>query len=131
MKKAHQGLNFIVPALITLMVIVIVSGFGDFYFDLNDDVLMKDILSGSYTGIPAGHNIQMLYPISAFIALLYRVYRGFDWYGIFLCALQFLCVYLIASRAFSALEDRIARIITALGMFLFMLGTIGSHFVFV
>lgn len=131
MKKAHQGLNFIVPALITLMVIVIVSGFGDFYFDLNDDVLMKDILSGSYTGIPAGHNIQMLYPISAFIALLYRIYRGFDWYGIFLCALQFLCVYLIASRAFSALEDRIARIITALGMFLFMLGTIGSHFVFV
>ena len=131
MKKAHQGLNFIVPALMTLLVIVIVSCFGDFYFDLNDDVLMKDILSGAYTGTPAGHNIQMLYPISAFIALLYRVYRGLDWYGIFLCALQFLCVYLVSSRALSVFEDSTGRIITSLSVLLFMLGTVGSHFVFV
>ena len=47
MKKAHLGLNFIVPAIVTLMVIVIVAWFGDYYFDLNDDVLMKDILSGA------------------------------------------------------------------------------------
>ena len=131
MKKAHQGLNFIVPAIITLMVIVIVSCFGDYYFDLNDDVLMKDILSGAYTGTPAGHNIQMLYPVSAFIALIYRVFRGIDVYGIFLCALQFLCVYIVTSRAFSAFEDRKARIIAALGILMFMLGTVGSHFVFV
>ena len=131
MKKAHQGLNFIVPALVTLLVIVTVSVIGDFYFDLNDDVLMKDILSGAYTGTPAGHNIQMLYPISAFIALIYRVFRGLDVYGIFLCALQFLCVYIVTSRAFSMFEDRISRTVTALCMLLFMLGTIGSHFVFV
>ena len=131
MKKAHQGLNFIVPAIITLMVIVIVSCFGDYYFDLNDDVLMKDILSGAYTGTPAGHNIQMLYPVSAFIALIYRVFRGIDVYGIFLCALQFLCVYIVTSRAFSAFEDRKARIIAALGILMFMLGTVGSHFAFV
>ena len=131
MKKAHQGLNFIVSVILTLMVIVIVSFMGDFYFDLNDDVLMKDILSGAYTGVPAGHNIQMLYPISAFIALIYRANRGLDWYGIFLCALQFLCVFIMTSRAASMFEDRIAQIITALSVFLFMLGTIGSHFVFV
>ena len=131
MKKAHLGLNFIVPALMTLLVIVTVSCFGDYYFDLNDDVLMKDILSGAYTGTPAGHNIQMLYPISAFIALLYRVFRGLDVYGIFLCALQFACVYIVASRAFSAFDDRISKAVSAVSVFLFMLGAIGSHFVFV
>ena len=131
MKKVHQVLNFIVPAIITLMVIVIVSCFGDFYFDLNDDVLMKDILSGAYTGTPAGHNIQMLYPISALIALIYRVFRGLDVYGIFLCALQFLCVYIVSERALSAFEDKVSKVITGLCVFLFMLGTIGSHFAFV
>ena len=131
MKKVHQVLNFIVPAIITLMVIVIVSCLGDYYFDLNDDVLMKDILSGAYTGTPAGHNIQMLYPVSAFIALIYRVFRGIDVYGIFLCALQFLCVFIVSKRAFAAFEDKIARILISICIFLFMLGTIGSHFVFV
>ena len=131
MKKVHHHLNFIVPAFITLGVFVIVSCFGDFYFDLNDDVLMKDILSGAYTGTPAGHNIQMLYPISALIALIYRVFRGLDVYGIFLCALQFLCVYIVSGRAFSAFEDKVSKVITGLCVFLFMLGTIGSHFAFV
>ena len=71
----------------------------DFYFDLNDDVLMKDILSGAYTGTPAGHNIQMLYPVSALISLFYRLFRGADWYGIFLCGAQFCCIFLILWRS--------------------------------
>jgi hypothetical protein len=71
----------------------------DFYFDLNDDVLMKDILSGAYTGTPAGHNIQMLYPVSALISLFYRLFQGADWYGIFLCGAQFGCIFLILWRS--------------------------------
>ena len=32
----------------------------DFYYDLNDDVLIKDILSGVYTGTPEGRTMQLL-----------------------------------------------------------------------
>ena len=39
MKKVHQVLNFIVPAIITLMVIVIVSCLGDYYFDTGERLL--------------------------------------------------------------------------------------------
>ena len=47
MKKTRPGLNFILSALLTVAVIAFSAIIGDFYFDLNDDVLMKDILSGA------------------------------------------------------------------------------------
>jgi hypothetical protein len=131
MKKEHRGLNLIVSGLLTLIVIVAVSVMGDYYFDLNDDVLMKDILSGAYTGTPAGHNIQMLYPISAFIALFYRVYRGADWYGIFLCVCQFACIFIISHRIISFFEQKSFKFIAALLMGAFALGAVGAHFLFV
>ncbi|MBP3814210.1 MAG: hypothetical protein ILA12_06100 [Butyrivibrio sp.] len=131
MKKRSIDFNFIASAILTLLVILAAAFIGDFYFDLNDDVLMKDILSGAYTGVPEGHNIQMLYPVSAFIALLYRVYRGLDWYGIFLCTIQFGCVFIILHRVTRLCEDKLAKAVSTFFFFLFFLGGILSHFVFV
>jgi hypothetical protein len=131
MKRTSLNFNFIAAAILTLLVIIAAAFFGDFYFDLNDDVLMKDILSGAYTGVPEGHNIQMLYPVSAFIALLYRVYRGLDWYGIFLCVCQFGCVFIILHRVMERCQDKVVKIVSALAVLLFFLGGILSHFVFV
>ncbi len=54
----------------------------DFYHDLNDDVMIKDILSGIYTGIPDAHNNQMLYPVSILIAGLYRLTDRVAWFGL-------------------------------------------------
>ncbi|MBO5998132.1 MAG: hypothetical protein J6P87_00420 [Lachnospiraceae bacterium] len=86
-----------------------------FWFDLNDDVLMKDILSGVYTGVPESRNIQMLYPVSALIAVLYRIFallpkalytldRG-GVYGSFLILCQLggagIFAFCLADRAFS------------------------------
>ena len=59
--------------LSALCLLVLLSLRYRFWFDLNDDVLMKDILSGVYTGTPESRNIQMLYPVSALIAVLYRI----------------------------------------------------------
>ena len=131
MKKRSIDFNFIASAILTLLVLLAAAFIGDFYFDLNDDVLMKDILSGAYTGVPEGHNIQMLYPVSAFIALLYRVYRGLDWYGIFLCTIQFGCVFIILHRVTRLCEDKLAKAVSTFFFFLFFLGGILSHFVFV
>ena len=70
----------------------------DCYYDINDDVLMKDILCGAYTGTPSGYNIQMLYPVSAFISLLYRIAPQWPCYGIFLTGCHILCVFLFMKR---------------------------------
>ena len=131
MKKKPFDMNYIASAVLTLLVLVVVALLGDFYFDLNDDVLMKDILSGAYTGVPEGHNIQMLYPVSAFIALFYRVYRGLDWYGIFLCLCQFGCLFILLGRALRVCEDKVLRILSACTLFLFFTGAMLSHLLFV
>lgn len=72
--------------------------FFDFYFDMNDDTMMRDIMSGIYGGTPDGHNMQTLYPLGAAIALCYRLYRPFPWYGLFLFLCQFGCFFLVGVR---------------------------------
>ena len=73
----------------------------DFYYDLNDDTAIRDILSGRYTGEPSGYCIQMLYPLGWLIAAAYRAIRKISWYGLFLCACQFGVLALIAWRLLS------------------------------
>jgi len=76
----------------------------DYYYDLNDDVLMKDILSGAYSGVPEGLNIQMLYPISLLISVFYKVNANVPWYSLFLSAMQFLSIYLIVFGSLRLLD---------------------------
>ncbi len=131
MKESFKSLKRIIPVLTVVLVMIVMAICGDYYFDLNDDVLMKDILSGAYTGVPEGNNIQMLYPISAFISVLYRIVRPLDWYGIFLCLCQYLCVFIICNKVLSFCKSSKMRIVLSVMLPLFMLGVIGSHFVFV
>ena len=94
-KRSIFNYNFIITGLMVTCLFVIVGLLYDYFFDLNDDVLMKDILSGVYTGTPEGHNIQMQYPISFVISLFYKAVRGIDWYGIYLVACQFVSIFVI------------------------------------
>ena len=92
--------------LLFLGILLLVSAIRyDYYFDLNDDVLMKDILAGIYTGDPEGHNIQMLWLISALISVFYRVVRVLPWYGMFLCFCHFLSIGLIVHRSLLLTEQ--------------------------
>ncbi|MCR5670081.1 MAG: hypothetical protein K6G10_03675 [Butyrivibrio sp.] len=131
MEKKHLRKSFITAGLMTLAIIVIAGFAGDYYFDLNDDVVMKDILSGAFTGTPAGHNIQMLYPVSAFISLFYRVFRGADWYGIFLCVCQYLCVFILFFRTHRIIRDVSLRVEALAMEFFLVLGVVGTHLLYI
>ena len=76
---------------------IVALGF-DFFYDLNDDVLIKDILSGAYTGTPSGYNNQMMYPISVLIAVMYRLIPSVPWYGIMLMTGLAISVIIIVYR---------------------------------
>ena len=87
-KSEYINRTSLVNILLALCIAVITWGIVavgfDFFYDLNDDVLIKDILSGAYTGTPSGYNNQMMYPISVLIAGLYRLIPTVPWYGIML-----------------------------------------------
>nr|MCR4901986.1 hypothetical protein [Butyrivibrio sp.] len=110
-KETKIPINLILALLVMALTFIISSFVSDFYFDLNDDVLMKDILSGAYTGDPESRNIQMLYLISAFISIPYRIIRALDWYGIFLCFCQIGCIFLLVYRSLSFAKSFYGKVI--------------------
>ena len=76
--------NRIIP-LVCLAVLFLIAGLNfDYYLEMNDDVLIRDILSGAYTGTPELLSVQQLALISAFLGGLYRLIPGIPVFGIFL-----------------------------------------------
>lgn len=100
-KKVQECLT---AAGVTVLLMLILAVFFDYYYCMNDDTTMRDILCGSYTGVPEGRNIQMLYPIGFLISLLYRILPSVPWYGLFLCGCQFLFIYLLCRRVAGFVE---------------------------
>lgn len=98
MTRLKQKKNHIWALGLTFVLCAGIGIFFDYYYAMNDDVMMKDILAGIYTGTPEGRNIQMLFPIGWLISLFYRVVRGMPWYGIFLCVCHFGSIYLLTNR---------------------------------
>ncbi|MCR4595740.1 MAG: hypothetical protein K5673_03050 [Lachnospiraceae bacterium] len=115
--------------IVTAVLIAVISIAFDHYYEFNDDVLMKDILSGRYTGTPNGLNIQMLSPIGGVLASLYRILPHHAWYGIFLCGLHYLCILLMAYRSVHVSSVFSARISVAVIVFLFSMGVLLPHIV--
>ena len=108
--------------LVTALLIIIPSVLFDFYYDLNDDTAIKDIISGTYTGIPSGYCIQMLYPLSFILAVCYRAIPAIPWYGLFLCVCQYAVFALIADRLIRLMKNKIQMVIALAFEVLIVLG---------
>ncbi len=113
-EKLRRKENCIWALGISVLLCAVISIFFDYYYDLNDDVLMKDILAGVYTGTPEGNNIQMLFPISFLISLFYHIVRVVPWYGVFLNVCHFGSIYLITRRLLDFFESRLAKLLVVL-----------------
>lgn len=123
--------NFILASVLLLGLLSFVCIRYDHYYDLNDDVLIKDLMAGVYTGEPEGHNIQVLYPLSLAVSLIYRLFPGLPVYGFFLCLCQYGCLWLAAKRSLCFCRGTWKKILLAAAEG----GMIGAlfleHFVFV
>ena len=126
--KKKENWMIAVAAIVVLCLFVGIR--FDYFYDLNDDVLMKDILAGIYTGTPEGHNIQMLWLVSAFISLFYRAVRFLPWYGIFLCVCHFGSFFLILKRSLDFSRTVVGKLAVALAETLLFGGLFLEHLVF-
>ncbi|MBQ9334861.1 MAG: hypothetical protein IJS12_11060 [Lachnospiraceae bacterium] len=118
-----------IAVIVTVILIAVISIAFDHYYEFNDDVLMKDILSGAYTGTPNGLNIQMLSPIGCLLAFFYRVAPHLPWYGLFLCGCHYMCILLLAYRTVRISPGSSAKIRVAIVVFLFAMGVLLPHIV--
>lgn len=96
--KAH-AIDALLPLGAVLALFVVLGACFDFYYEFNDDVLIKDIISGRYTGKSDGHSVQMLYLLGGFLAALYRVIPGVPWFAVFLYTCFGVGLYLVLRRS--------------------------------
>ena len=121
--------NCVIIALTILVNIITMSLCFDYYYDLNDDVMMKDVMAGVYAGTPDGHNMQTLYPLGAFISLLYKLFRTLPWYGMFLWLCQIGSLFLIGYRLLGLLKKWQAKLACMLLLTLFIWGVLLPHMI--
>ena len=107
--KKHE--NCILALAAVLCMILFVGVRFDYYYQANDDIYIKNILSGVYTGTPESHNIQMHYPISLFLSLLYRIAGGLPVYGLFLCACHYGAAFLIFARSAKLMKKTWSKVL--------------------
>ena len=100
--------NWLIPAFCCLVLFLGTGMAWDYYFDLNDDVLIRDILSGVYTGEPEALTAQLLWPLSSLLAGLYRVFPGVSVFGAFLWLCQAGSIFLILKRSLDAVSGSAA-----------------------
>ncbi len=125
--KKHE--NCILALGVVLLNVVIMAVCFDFYYDLNDDTLMKDIMAGIYSKTPEGRNMQTLYILGAVIGLGYRLCREIPWYGLFLCLCQFGCFFLVGKRLAGFFEKLSGKLAALAGLSLLQWGVMLPHLV--
>lgn len=121
----------LIPALVMTAALFVPAALRfDFYYDLNDDVLIKDVLSGVYSGSPDGHTMQLLYPLGLFLSLLYRI-LSIPVFGVFLVLCQYGSIFIIAYRILQQCRKWQAKLLALAAQGAFWAAAFGMHLVFV
>lgn len=92
-------------AFLTVVICVVSFLFG-YTHRTNDDVLLRSIVSGNYTGSPDAHLIYMLYPLGLILKTLYGMEGTVSWYDVFIVTLHYFCWWLIVVRIAAVFESR-------------------------
>ncbi|MCD8379402.1 MAG: hypothetical protein LUC95_03545 [Lachnospiraceae bacterium] len=125
--KNSRHMNTLLSLLIVGAGTLVLAAVFDVWFTINDDVMIRDILSGAYTGTPNAHCIQMLYPLGLLLSSLYRLISALNWYGLFMGFCHALCMFLILRRLLEQAEDGKGKLLMAvLGVLGFMAILLGK-----
>lgn len=94
-----------ITAVFVFAVLCIVGIAYPVMFYLNDDITMRSILSGAYTGVPDGHAIHMKYPLAGIISFLYRLAGGVPWFSLFFAGCFWLACSMVLNRVLHITEE--------------------------
>ncbi len=110
--------GMILTGILFLFFILIWKSAG-IYFETNDDKFIAEILSGAVTGEPDGHVVYINYLLSYLLSLLYQIWPGVPWYGVFLVLCHFLMYLALLQTIYNRSECFMEQII--------MVGLVGCY----
>lgn len=79
----------------TLAVLFAVKRLVGITYFINDDIAMRDIVSGAYTGSPDAHIIFILRPIAVLLQGLFTWQPAVDWYALWMIGCHGLCLFVV------------------------------------
>lgn len=108
--KQHWLEMFFAFILVAIAAAGISVLFG-YCFSTNDDAMLRNIVSGNYTGTPDAHLVYIMYPLGFVWKCLYSVLPEIPWYDCFMVGMHYLCWFMILFRLGQLFEKRISKIV--------------------
>lgn len=115
--NVQEKVNNAMLALLVVVGIYVITGFAfDFFYDLNDDMVIKDILAGAYSGRADGHTNQLLYALGWVLSGAYALLKQAPVFGLFLCGCCGICFWMMVYRMEGLFRNTKTKIVTILLM---------------
>ncbi len=83
--------------------------FGGYICAGNDDVMLRSIASGKYTGTPDAHLIYIMYPLGWILKTLYSLLPALLWYDIFMVGMHYVCLFLLLYRLGTLFRSKVSK----------------------
>ena len=100
--RRRTGIGLLAAAAVSLLAGIAVYHVMGFTYTIADDIIMRDIASGAFTGKPDGHLIFVQYALGFCISRLYLLSGSVDWYGFFIAGSLFLGLAAVLYRGLAA-----------------------------
>ena len=108
--------NCVISAIPVVLFFFVIGACWDFYYDLNDDITIRNIMSGAFAGSPDIHTIYVKVLFSVFPALLYKIIPSIPWFGIIEIALLAVSSFICNLSLCSLSDKKWIKIILSIGM---------------
>lgn len=120
--KKHNSVYITFVTVLVMMTFTFIMLKGGFFIQ-NDDMVMRNIVSGVYTEGPDAHAIFIMYPLSFLLKSLYSVLPSVPWYGFFMVSfthLSILTILISIGKLFDRLLEKCIAGILGYAVFLFI-----------
>ena len=97
----REGMSLTLSLVLSIFFGIVIYKTMGFLYAIGDDVIMRDIVSGAFTGRPDGHLIFIKYALGAVLSQFYVLNNQIDWYGFFMVGTLFLALAVILYRGLS------------------------------
>lgn len=103
----------------------------DCMYNLNDDVMIRNILSGSYSGSPSPMNKQILYPFSLLLSSLYKILPNVPWFDLLLFVGQYMCLIIILNGLLKHFDGYKEKLIIIAAYICFVITFFAEHIILI
>lgn len=103
--RTNKQRFFAAAAATLIYALAVTAAFRYFYF-INDDLIIRDILSGRYSGVADAHIFNLIYPFAWLVKLAYQIVPQVDAWGVLLVGLIYLCLFAILYRSLGLAKKR-------------------------